>query len=438
MRILSIGWNLEGPGLERAELFSADSLASYDVVLLDPRELPRLWQGHAQLEGDGMWRIYPGRDLGLARALERLFSLRRGELSDLLQKGGGLLVVRVRAEAEPLELAGNPPRRITPYSLLPHFSLVADPHHLALPQGLRFLPRRGRDISRVDAAHPLSPYLEAFRGLGYEAVLASSLGAPLSAFGRVLAENRVGDAVAWDLPVGEGRILFLPAFPGADPRRAGELLLPALAEILEVPSPEEGPDWLSRYPLPGEEELAARLSRLRGRQQRLAQEARAIDRKLGRLAGLRGLLHPRGLAGLKAAVRLALEQLGAQGVSAQGRFVSARVGKRELLLRPALAPSGPVGAEAYRELLLELDRLKNEEGRRVHGVLVAVAEPRLDPKRRGPQWTEAVRRGCAEHGITLISGCQLFQALHSALAGGRAGEVLKALAETEGEWRLKA
>ena len=63
MKIVSIGWELEGPGIERAELFSADSLASYDAVLLDPGEIPRLWQGHAQLEGDGTWRIYPGRDL---------------------------------------------------------------------------------------------------------------------------------------------------------------------------------------------------------------------------------------------------------------------------------------------------------------------------------------------------------------------------------------
>jgi len=438
MKIVSIGWELEGPGIERAELFSADSLASYDAVLLDPGEIPRLWQGHAQLEGDGTWRIYPGRDLGLARALERLFSLRREELTALLQKGGGVLVVRVRPEEDALEIAGSPPRRITPYSLLPHLSLVADPHHLALPQGLRFLPRRGRDIPRVEAAHPLSPYLEAFRGLGYEAVVASSLGAPLSAFGRVLGENRVGDVVAWDLPVGPGRILFLPAFPGADPRLAGELLLPALAELLEEPLPEQGPDWLSRYPLPGEEEIAARLARLAEEQERLAQEARAAERELGRLAGLRGLLHPRGLAGLRAAVRLALEELGAQAVSEQGRFISARAGRRELLLRPALSPSGPVGAEAYRELLLALDRLKNEEGRVVHGVLVAVAEPRLDPKRRGPQWTEAVRRGCAEHGITLVSGYQLFQALQAALEGERAGEVLKALGETEGEWRFKA
>ena len=437
MRIISIGWELEGPELERAELFSAESLASYDAVLWDPEAVPQLWRGHAQLEGEGIWRIYPGRDLGLSRALERLLSLRRDELSDLLQRGGGLLVVRVRPEEEELEIAGNPPRRITPYSLLPHLSLVADPHHLALPQGLRFVPRRGRDIAWVEAAHPLTPYLESFRPLGYQAVLASSLGAPLSAFGQVLATNRVGDAVAWDLPVGTGRILFLPAFPGADPRRAWELLLPALAELLECPLPEEGPDWLSHYSLPEEEELSAKLSQLEDERRRLEEEALGIKQRLEKVSGLRGLLYPRGLAGLRAAVKLALERLDCSVAPHGERFLAAQAGKRELLIRPALSLSGPVGLEPYRELLLELDRLATEEGREVHGVLVAVAEPRLDPRRRGLQWTEAVRRGCREHGITLISGYQLFQALQVALAEDRAGEVREALAETEGEWRLK-
>jgi hypothetical protein len=437
VRILALGWQLEGPGVERAELFSAESLASYDAVLLDPKGIPRLWEGQARLEGDGAWRLYPGQDLGLSRALERLFSLRREELSDLLQRGGGLLVVRVRPEGSAVEIAGHPPRRITPYSLLPRLSLVADPHHLSLPQGLRFVPRRGRDISWLEPAHPLAPYLEAFLSAGYEAVLVSSLGAPLSAFGRVLAKNRVGDALAWDLPVGTGRILFLPSFPGADPRRAGEILIPALAELLERPLPEGGPDWLSNYPLPGEEELLSKREELEVRRRELKKEEEKLARELGRISGLRGLLYPRGLVGLRAAVELALEELGCRVAKEGDRFLSARAGKRELLLRPALSPSGPVGPEPYRELLLALDRLKNEEGREAHGVLVAVAEPRLDPKRRGPQWAEAVRRGCAEHGITLVSGYQLFRGVVAAREGDRAEEVLEALFETEGEWRWK-
>ena len=437
MRIVSIGWELEEPEVERAELFSAESLASYDVVLLDPAGLPRLWEGQARLEGDGVWRLYPGQDLGLSRALERLFSLRQGELTDLLQRGGGLLVVRVRPEGPGVEIAGNPPHRVTPYSLLPHLSLVADPHHLSLPQGLRFVPRRGRDISWLDQTHPLAPYLEGLLDLGYEAVLTSSLGAPLSAFGEVLAKNRVGDVLAWDLPVGTGRILFLPAFPGADSHRAGELLIPSLAELLGSPLPEGGADWLSDYPLPGEEKLLAKREELEARRRELKEEERELAEELRRISGLRGLLYPRGLSGLRVAAGLALERLGCR-VSPEGeRFLSARAGKRELLLRPALSLSGPIGPEPYRELLLALDRLRNEEGREVHGVLVAVAEPRLHPKRRGPQWTEAVRRGCAEHGITLISGYQLFQAVAAALEGDRAREVMRAFSETEGEWRWK-
>ncbi|HEC63105.1 MAG TPA: hypothetical protein ENI38_01775, partial [Candidatus Acetothermia bacterium] len=69
MRVIALGWELEGPGVERAELFSSESLASYDAVLLDPAGIPRLWEGQARLEGDGVWRLYSGQDLGLSRAL---------------------------------------------------------------------------------------------------------------------------------------------------------------------------------------------------------------------------------------------------------------------------------------------------------------------------------------------------------------------------------
>lgn len=437
MRVLSISWELEGPGLERAELFSAESLASYDAVALDPADVPRLWRGRAQLEGDGTWRLYPGRDMGLSRALERLLGLRREELADLVQRGGGVLLVRVRAESDFVEIAGNPPRRITPYVLLPHLSLVSDPHHLSLPQGLRFIPRRGRDVVWVERFHPLSRLLQEFKGAGYEAVLASSLGAPLSAFGRVLARNRVGDVLAWDLPVGGGHIVFLPAFPGVDPGRFGALLVEGLAGLLDRPLPEAEPKWLSGYTLPGEDELRDKLAALRAERERLEEQETALVGELNRLSWLKGLIHPRGEAGLRRAVGMALEALGLSVAEEEG-FVLARSRKGELLVRAALSLDGPVGPEPYRELLLTLDRLRNEEGRKAYGLLVAVAEPRLDPKRRGPQWTETVRRGCREHGIALVSGYQLFQALRAVLADeAQAADVRGALFEAEGEWRWR-
>ncbi len=439
MRVLALGWEIEGPGVVRAEFASADSLASYDAVLVDPEPLPSLWLSQAVLEPDGVWRLHPGRDLGLARALDNLVAARRGEIEDLLLRAGGVLVVRVRTPGEGVEITGSPPRRLDRYAFLPRTSLVSGPHHLGLPQGLRFVPRRGRDIAAVEGTHPAAPYLTALGPLGYEAVLVASLGAPLAAFGRVLATNRVGDVVAWDLPVGTGRILFLPAFSGASPVEAGEHLLPVVASLLAAPLPAVPPDWITGFTVPGDEELrraeedlARDRERLRRREEELQVARQAHD-------ALRGLLAPRGTSGLLHAARAALDRLGftCSPVGEAPATLRAASPDGDLLVRVALSLFGPVGPEEHRALLLDLDRLRAEGGQDARGLLLCLAEPRLDPRRRGPQWTEAVRRGCRDHRLILASALDLFRAVVHVLADGDADEVRKGLLSADGEWRWK-
>jgi len=439
MRILALGWDIEGPGVVRAEFPTADSLASYDAVLIDPEPLPSLWLSHAALEPDGVWRLRPGRDLGVSRALDNLITGRRAELDDLLHRGGGVLVVRVRVPGEGVEIAGNPPRRLDRYAFLPRASLVSGPHHLGLPQGIRFVPRRGRDIVQVAPAHPAAPYLAAFPSLGYEAILVSSLGAPLAAFGRVLAANRVGDVVAWELPIGVGRIVFLSSFPGASPVEAGELLLPALAALLAAPLPAVLPDWLSAFTFSAEEELRREEEALARDRENLRHREEELRAARGSYDILRGLLAPRGVQGLVQAARAALERLGFT-CSPVGDAAATLLGTSsdgDLLVRVALSLFAPVGPEEHRALLLDLDRRRAEENRDARGMLLALAEPRLDPRRRGPQWAEAVRRGCRDHRLALVSAYDLFRAVADALAGGDADQVRRRLLAAEGEWRWK-
>ncbi len=432
MRVLALGWEVAGPGVVGGEFPSAESFASFDVVLVDPEPLPDLWRPHALLEPDGVWRLHPGRDYGLSRAIERLFSARRGELEDLLLRGGGVLGVRVRDPGEGVEIPGNPPRRYDRYTFLPRASLLAGPHHLALPGGLRFVPRRGRDLLLPEPAHPLTPYLEGIGG--YEAAIVSALGAPLGGFGTVLARNRVGDAVALDLRVGPGRVLFLPAGPGDAPSGA---LLSGLALLLAEPLPPDLPDWIGNYPLPGEEALAGRERELAEEESRLRAEREELRRERERFDRVRALLAPRGLAGFLAGVGAALEALGFAVASGEApATLRAAAPEGELLVRAALSPFGPVGPGEHRALLLELDRLRTS-GEDVRGMLVCLAEPRLDPRRRGAQWTEAVRRGSADHRLVLLSAYDLFKAVAHVLGGGSPGPVRKALLSAEGEWRWK-
>lgn len=439
MRILALGWEIEGPGVVRAEFPTADSLASYDAVLIDPDPLPSLWLSQAVLEPDGVWRLHPGRDLGMSRALDNLVTARRGEVEDLLLRGGGVLVVRVRPPGEGVEITGNPSRRMDRYAFLPRASLVSGPHHLGLPQGLRVLPRRGKDVIHLDLAHPLSPYLATFLSLGYEAVLASSLGAPLASFGRVLATNRVGDVVAWDLPIATGRILFLPSFPSASPAEAGEHLLPALAAFLAEPLPAVLPDWLSGFTLSGEEDLRQQKGALVREREELDRREEELQAAHGRYDALRGLLAPRGTQGLVQAAQAALERLGftCSPVGEATTTLLAASSDGDLLVRTALSLFAPVGPEEHRALLLDLDRLRAEEKREARGMLLALAEPRLDPRRRGPQWVEAVRRGCRDHRLALASAYDLFRAVADVVAGCVADRVRRSLLAAEGEWRWK-
>ncbi len=436
MRALALGWDLIGPDLVSADFPSADSLGSFDVVLFDPLPLPALWQPYAELSPDGTYRLYPHRDFGLSRALEKLFQSRQREAEDLLWRGGGILVVRVRPADEGVIIGGNPPHKLEPYSVLPKASLVSGPHHLALPQGLRFWPRRGSDVKVVDPLHPLAPYLQRFSSQGYEAVLTTALGVPLSAFGRVLAQNRVGDPLALDLPVGSGRILFLPAFSGADPREAWELLRPGLAELLSLPLPETAPAWLSGYELPGEEELRKREEELAQERERLDRQEEEVGEVRRKFSLFKALLYPRGKGALVHAAQAAFTHLGFQ-VSSQAFSDSfpAESSEEAFHVRVGYSLFGPVGPAEHRALLLAVDKLRHEEGREVRGLLLCLAQPELDPRRRGPQWEEAVERASRDHRFALVSAYDLFRAVGQVLAGADPKEIRKALAEAEGPWK---
>lgn len=432
MRVLVINWDLEAPGFVRDDFASAESFASFDAVVLDPGPLGELWLPWVETAPDGTQWVRPSRDFGFSKALENLFLVRQKELEDLLFRGGGVLVVRVRPAGEELFVEGNPPRRFERYSFLPRASLVRGPHHLSLPQGLRFLPRRGKDLQVVTAFHPLAPFLRRFSSCGYEAVLATALGAPLSAFGEVLAQNRVGDPVALDLPVGLGRILFVPAFPEVKGPEAGELLRRALGALLSRPLLETAPGWLANYQLPGEEELRKAQEELARERERLARKAEELAQAQGEYDLVRALLFPRGRAGFARAVATAFSRLGFS-VELLAGHILARSPEGEFLVRPALSPFCPVGPEEYRALLLELDRLRNEERKDVRGILVCAAQVELDPHRRGPQWEEVVERASRDHRFTVVAAHDLFQAVAQVLAGADPAGIRKSF--TEGPWK---
>jgi len=435
VRLLSVGWDLEGPGITKADFPNAESFASFDAVLLDPSPLGELWRPYAELGPDGIYRLYPNRDFGLSRALLNLFHLRQKELEDLLFRAGGVLVVRVRPPGEGLTVEGNPQRRLDIYSFLPKASLVSGPHHLSLPQGLRFLPRRGQDVLIPEPAHPLSPYLERFSRHGYEAVLTSVFGVPLSSFGTVLAQNRVGDPLALDLPVGLGRIVFLPSFVGQEAKEAGELLRVGLSALLSQPLPAAAPEWLEKYRLPGEEEIRKAAEELSREKERLNRKEQELQEAQKDLDTLKALLFPKSRMAFLHGAIAAFSRLGFSvkpGLQPMEFFAESP--EENFYVRVSFSPFSPVGPEEHRALLLSLDRLRNEERKEVKGFLLCLSQPELEPHRRGPQWQEAVERASFDHHLVLASSFALFQAVAQALSGTDPRILRKSLSQTEGPW----
>ncbi|NOX44649.1 MAG: hypothetical protein GXO72_02775, partial [Caldiserica bacterium] len=127
---------------------------------------------------------------------------------------------------------------------------------------------------------------------------------------------------------------------------------------------------------------------------------------------VRGLLHPAGTKGLLRAGMRAFRFLGfeaaADEVDPQAFRIESPEGRG--LVRVAWSPAGPVALGPYRPLLLALDHLRLEMGEALHGLMLVAGQTSIDPKRRGPRYTESLRRACEEHGISLVTGEELFGA----------------------------
>lgn len=438
MRVLSVGWEAGGGGVEVASLHDADSLASYDVVLIDPLSIPDLWVPFVPPGRDGIRRLIPGHDQGLSRALDNLFAIRRREIEGLLG-AGGILVVKVRAPGEPVEISspGGAIRTIDAYTFLPSLSLTRERQFLAFPRGIKFIPRKGRDVHGLDYLHPLAPYLSAVKR--YEAVIVSPYGLNLADFGRVLLRNRIGDVLAWEVRHREGRIVFLPPTE-LTPAKETELLLKGLASLMEAPLSEgEIPGWLKGYALPGEKELIEELSELEAEERRIAERKSELEGKLREAFILKGLLFPAGTVGLRRAAARAFGTLGFSVEDDEFDPGNLRISSREgrAVARVAWAPEGPVTTGAYRPLLLALDHLRIELGEDFHGILVVAADTLREPGHRGPRFTDPLRRACEEHGIGLVTGEELFGAVRAVLSGVDPAPVRRSLLAAIGPWRWK-
>lgn len=438
--ILSIDWHLPHPQVQEGEFFTADSISSFDVAFIDPREVSERWTYHVPPEKDGLRRTYLDRDRGFGRVLSRGFAKRRNEAADLLYKAGGIIVCRLRPRGEPIELVGpdGPIERIDRYSFLPSLSLVDRQHQLVFPTNARFLPRRGKDVIIAETDDPFADYLREFSGrIVYQAVYQDILDTPVERFAAVLARNRVGDIVGLSLPFDEGRLVLLPPLEGVPPAREAELLVETAERMASRPAFVPTPDWLSGYSLPGEDGIEDELRGLIERRDKLAAKVEEVRARLEELTRYKRILYTKGRFSLVPGVRESFRALGF-AVENSPYDLLVRSSEGDAIVAVAATDAAAVGLPAYRRLLEWVDRARTEGTGPNKGILVVSGSIGLDPKRRRTQFTPEVLRGCKSQGFCLITTYSLYKLVAGTLAEKdekKHAAVRKKILDCSGEYR---
>lgn len=439
-RTLAVDWLLDHPNIDREGFFDRSSFSSFDAVFVDPLALPRHWADGTAPGADGARRTDPERDRGFGRTLSAWMSKRREEAGDLLRRRGGVLVVRMHPRGDALEVGapGTPAERIDRYTWLPHVTLVDRQHQLVFPSNGRFVARRGQDAIVEPSGSPFEEYLRAFEErISYTAVYQDLLSTPLDRFATVLARSRVGDAIALEIPVDEGRLVLLPPIEGVSPTREADLLLESARRAAARPPFVAQPDWLPGYLFPGEEALSDELAGLIERRDALSAKVDEIRGRLDEKTRFKGLLYGKGRALFERSAADALAELGFDVEPHGGVWrIASEEGNALVAMEAAEEPR--IGLSAYRRLHREVDRAILEGEDPLKGIVLVSGSRELDPKRRPTQFAAEVLRGCEAHGYCLVTSYQLYKLLLRSLeekTKKAQGALRRFLLETDGELR---
>ncbi len=439
-RLLSVDWRLDHPNIEREGFFGRSSLSGCDAVFLDPLSISDRWTSDVAPGGDGVRRTDPQRDRGFGRTLAAWMGRRRTETEDLLLRGGGLLVCRLRARGEPLEISTGeePSDRLDRYGWLPSVSLVDRQHQFSFPANGRFISRHGTDVLFEESGSPFEGYLRRFEGrLAYDAVYQDLLSTPIDRFATVLARNRVGDVIALEIPFDEGRLILVPPVVSVAPSEEAVALIEAVEKVAARPAFTSTPDWLPAYTVPDEERLVDELAGLRERHAALSAKLDEVSTRLDEKSRVKRILYARGRYALLPAAAEAFRVLGFD-VEPTDDLLELRSSEGDALVAVVATEAEAIGLPPYRRLLGAVDRAVTEADDSRKGILVVSGSRELDPKHRPTQFTAEVLRGCQAQGFCLMTTYQLFklvlQVLSAPKDADRAG-LRRLVLECDGELR---
>jgi hypothetical protein len=430
VRVLSLGFPLPDPSVDNYDWAYALSFFDYDAIVVNPLSLSSFIE--AVTEEGSAFRTYHEESIEAATTatsvgLADLLRQRREETERLLARGG-LVVCLAYPDV--------------PHTRVPGFTGCHRYYWLSAPPGLTYgreyiRPASGTDVRATDYEHPFADHLERFRSdVLYRAVFAEGASG-FGEYAKVIGRSPGGAAIAIELSVGGGQVIFLPAMPdriSAEERMAlAQTLVGGIRNKLLLTAEGSPPDWLDYYDLPGITEARRRVESAEQRLESLETELEEARNGYRALDRYRRLLWQEGKYGLDMPVRDAFQMLGWTAFARADEPAILYDGQNKIFLETQ-GSTGAVGMEAHYRLRERLEAAIAMNAERPRGLIVVNGYREEQPDKRGQQWANALRVAAESMRYCVVDTLQLFEAARAQMSGESetVTRFLQRLVETEG------
>jgi hypothetical protein len=430
VRILALGSTLPDAIVDNYDWASALSFHDYDAIVVDPAEaVSKLIQ--EVTKGGGGYRSYNGESVedgptsaehvGLADLLHR----RREETERLLARDG-LVVCFAYPDVPHTRVSGfNGAHRY--YWLPAPTGTDYGPNHVK--------PAGGTHVMATDYEHPFAAYLEQYRsGVEYRALFAEGASG-FGDHGRVIGRSPGGAAIALDLRVGGGRVIFLPAMPASIFDRSGfaSSLVAAIRNTLLLGAEDDPPGWLRDFALPGLADAEQRLKAAETALEAAEAEHAAARNAFRGIDRYRRLLWQEGKYGLDLPVRDVLSLLGLTTYTPVDEPATFMYGGETIFVETEGSTTA-VGMEPHYRLRQRLEAKIASDGRRARGLIVVNGYRAMPPSERSQQYEDALRVASESMRYCVVEATRLYDAVRAHLDGDkeRVADFCRRLVETEG------
>jgi hypothetical protein len=433
MRVLAIGQGMPDPSVDNYNWASALSFFDYDAVLVDPAEGVSKFIENVAL-GQGDYQTYDdlpvveGFTTARAAGVVDILRRRREETERFLARGGLVVCFAYPDVAHP-DVVG--------------FTGCHRYHWLPAPEGCDYGPAyvksaSGRAVKVIDWEHPFANVLDSMEGVLYRASFAE--GAAGFPGAKVIARSPGGAAIAVDVPVGGGRVIFVPAIsPNILQSQRGEIagrLVAAIRNTLLTDAEGEAPDWIGDHPLPGLEDARSRVEEVEAKLDELESELDEARNAYLALDRYRRILWQEGKYGFELPVRDVLALLGATPYSQTDEPATFSMAMEPVMVE-AESSTGEVGMEPHYRLRERLESRISHDKRRSLGLIVVNGYSDLPPDERPQQYSESLRIAAESMRYCIVTATDLFAAVKDKLEGkGGADAFFKRIVATEGVYSL--